>query len=135
MPGAPAPDVVINQINADTAPKEVVLMRQARDTLNLGIHEMNGTYRQARWSALDPQGIRTQPPDHATDLLLKWLLSPADYEAVLGDLEEAYRKRLSRIGRTRAGRWYRRQIFGTILCFLWDACHRWARPGRCKERL
>lgn len=43
--------------------------------------------------------------------------------------DEAYRKRLSRIGKQRADRWYRRQLLGTTLSLLWYACRQWANLG------
>jgi hypothetical protein len=75
------------------------------------------------------------PSSGAADLFLRWLLSPAEYEGLLGDLEEGYWKRLSSKEEQYADRWYKQQLFGTTFSFLWDACRRWAGPGRKKKRL
>jgi hypothetical protein len=78
----------------------------------------------------------TPPPSiDAADSLLRWLLSPTNYEALLGDLMEGFQKRLLRSGKQSAERWYKRQLLTSIPSLIWGVCRQLAYPGRRKERL
>jgi hypothetical protein len=54
-----------------------------------------------------------QPPANL-DFILYLLMSPADCEALIGDLVEIYRNLVERLGKTRAELWYTKQVLTSI---------------------
>jgi putative ABC transport system permease protein len=56
----------------------------------------------------------SEPPARARSLV-RWAAGPADADVAEGELLEAWRQQLARVGVKRAGRWYWRQAAGFVL--------------------
>jgi hypothetical protein len=67
--------------------------------------------------------VEERPPANL-ELLLHLAMSPADCEALIGDLEERYRKLATRLGRKRADIWYAKQVLTSIWPLLRDMIRR-----------
>jgi hypothetical protein len=66
---------------------------------------------------------QVQPPANL-DFILYLLMSPADCEALIGDLEELYRNLVERLGKTRADLWYTKQVLTSIWPLLSSSVRR-----------
>ena len=64
-----------------------------------------------------------RPPANL-EFILHLLMSRADCEALIGDLEEQYRILVERLGKTRADLWYTKQVFTSIWPLLRDSVRR-----------
>jgi hypothetical protein len=67
--------------------------------------------------------LQIRPPANL-EFILYLLMSRADCEALIGDLEEQYRILVERLGKTRTDLWYTKQVFTSIWPLLRDSVRR-----------
>jgi len=72
-------------------------------------------------SASSPSSSRStnisQPPRNL-ELFLYLIVPQSDWDPLIGDLEERYRKLVKRLGKSRADVWYMKQVLTSICPFL-----------------
>jgi hypothetical protein len=81
-------------------------------------------FQEIHRRALLARMLRQIRPPANLEFILHLLMSRADCEALIGDLEEQYRILVERLGKTKADLWYTKQVSTSIWPLLRDSVRR-----------